>query len=188
MNSLNEKNFRTIASNNLRLVFRISHLYADIVLITLILSIAVYVNAQNVAINTTGNSTDASAMLDIASTSKGFLAPRMTTIQRTAISSPANGLLVFDTNTKSYWYFSTTWKELNNGASALTFPVDETHPYNSRLFSIINNGVDPGRVAIYGSTTTGSPDSTPGYPVTQKKYHLSLNFRAVTTDSFFVFR
>lgn len=40
----------------------------------------------------------ASAVLDLRSTSKGFLPPRMTTAQKNAISSPADGLVVFDTN------------------------------------------------------------------------------------------
>ena len=53
--------------------------------------------AQNIAINATGGLPDASAMLDINSTSKGFLAPRMTTTQQNAIPVPANGLLIFNT-------------------------------------------------------------------------------------------
>ena len=85
-----------------------------IILITAIISFTIIAKAQNVAVNTTGSSADASAMLDVSSTTKGFLAPRMTTVQRTGILSPANGLLVFDTDTKTYWYFSSTWKEMTN--------------------------------------------------------------------------
>lgn len=44
--------------------------------------------AQNIVINSTGTSPDASAMLDVQSTAKGMLIPRMTTAQRTAIASP----------------------------------------------------------------------------------------------------
>ncbi len=40
---------------------------------------------------------DPSAMLDVQSTSKGFLPPRMTTAERNAIENPATGLLVFNT-------------------------------------------------------------------------------------------
>lgn len=69
--------------------------------------------AQNVGINASGASPDASAMLDIVSTSKGLLVPRMSSVQRAAIASPANGLLVFDTNTSSFWYCdSSIWVEL----------------------------------------------------------------------------
>lgn len=47
------------------------------------------------------SSPNASALLDITSTTKGFLPPRMTTAQRDAIASPAEGLVVYNTTTKS---------------------------------------------------------------------------------------
>ncbi|MGM8362423.1 hypothetical protein ACSV4D_10955 [Flavobacterium sp. ARAG 55.4] len=50
----------------------------------------------------------ASSMLDIQSTSKGLLTPRMTTLQRNAITSPAESLLVFDTTEKAFYYYNTT--------------------------------------------------------------------------------
>jgi len=43
----------------------------------------------------------ASAQLDVTSTTKGFLPPRMTTAQRDAISGPASGLVIFNTTTNS---------------------------------------------------------------------------------------
>ena len=42
-----------------------------------------------------------SAQLDVSSTTKGFLPPRMTTVQRDAITSPATGLVIFNTNANS---------------------------------------------------------------------------------------
>jgi hypothetical protein len=66
--------------------------------------------------NTTGNvgigttSPNASAILDISSTTKGITFPRMTTTQRNAISSPTTGLQVFDNTTNSIWYYDgSTW-------------------------------------------------------------------------------
>lgn len=50
---------------------------------------------------------DASSILDIESTTQGFRPPRMTTTQRTAITSPANGLMVFDTTLGSFYYYDT---------------------------------------------------------------------------------
>ena len=50
------------------------------------------------SVNTDGAAPDASAILDVQATDKGMLAPRMTTAQRTAIASPATGLLVYDTD------------------------------------------------------------------------------------------
>ncbi|HCQ14365.1 hypothetical protein [Flavobacterium sp.] len=53
---------------------------------------------------------DASSALDVTSTTKGFLMPRMTTVQRTAIATPATGLQVYDTTTNSQWYYNgTVW-------------------------------------------------------------------------------
>ena len=47
-----------------------------------------------------------SAMVDVDATNKGFLLPRMTSVQRSAIASPATGLQVYDLNTNSIWYFN----------------------------------------------------------------------------------
>lgn len=53
---------------------------------------------------------DASALLDMVSTSQGLLPPRMTTTQRDAISSPATGLLIWNTTTGQLEdYNGTAW-------------------------------------------------------------------------------
>lgn len=66
-----------------------------------------------VGINTTGSQPDASAQLDVASSSKGVLMPRMTTAQRNAVTSPATGLLVFDTDKGTFMFFDgANWKAL----------------------------------------------------------------------------
>ena len=76
-------------------------------------------SAQNVAINTDGSVANASAILDVKSTSKGILVPRMTTAQRITIASPATGLLVFDTDTQSFWFYNgSAWTNLSAGGSS----------------------------------------------------------------------
>ena len=50
---------------------------------------------EGVAINKANANPDASALLDISSTEKGILIPRMTQTQRSAIAAPANGLLIY---------------------------------------------------------------------------------------------
>jgi trimeric autotransporter adhesin len=74
---------------------------------------------DGVAINNTGNAPDASAILDLQSTNKGILAPRMTETQKNAVSSPATGLLIYQTNGTSgfYYYTGTAWTELSSQAS-----------------------------------------------------------------------
>src|ERR1700722_4569066 len=58
-----------------------------------------------------------SAQLDITSNSKGLLIPRMTTIQRTSISSPAKGLMVFDNDSAYFFYFDGhSWRGINSDA------------------------------------------------------------------------
>ena len=71
----------------------------------LLLAAAPAALAQGVRIGTAGTP-DASAALDVSGTDKGLLVPRMTQAQRTAISNPATGLLVFQTNgtQPGFWY------------------------------------------------------------------------------------
>ncbi len=79
-----------------------------------VIAISTSVNSQ-VGIGT--SSPDASAALDITSSDKGLLMPRMTTAQRTAIASPASSLMVFDTDTNSYWsYIEGAWVENKPGS------------------------------------------------------------------------
>jgi hypothetical protein len=64
--------------------------------------------SQSLAINTDGSTANASALLDVKSTNKGMLVPRMTAVQRIAIATPANGLIVYDTDSLAFSYFNGT--------------------------------------------------------------------------------
>ncbi|MEO8237147.1 MAG: hypothetical protein ABI576_03495 [Flavobacterium sp.] len=67
---------------------------------------------------------NASSILDISSTTQGMLAPRMTTAQRNAIASPADGLMVYDTDLKTFYFYvstTTSWTPVNSTASRLNF-------------------------------------------------------------------
>jgi hypothetical protein len=74
-------------------------------------ALAVSANAQSVGINSDGSAPNGSAMLDVNSTTKGFLAPRLTAAQKAAISSPATGLLVYQTDGANgfYYYTGSVW-------------------------------------------------------------------------------
>jgi hypothetical protein len=72
-------------------------------------SIANMGHAQNVGIGTTNP--NASAMLQVSSTTRGFLPPRMTSSQRTNIVSPLNGLIVYDTDMeRPFIYMDGIWR------------------------------------------------------------------------------
>ena len=74
--------------------------------------VAIFSQNVGVSINTTGTAADGSAILDASSTNKGMLIPRMTTIQRNAIVSPANSLLIFNTTSQCFEGYnanSSTW-------------------------------------------------------------------------------
>lgn len=78
--------------------------------------IALTDNAQNVfpANGSVGIGTavpNASAILDVRSTARGMLVPRMTQIQRNAIAAPATGLLIYQTNNAPgfYYFNSSAW-------------------------------------------------------------------------------
>ena len=103
--------------------------------------VAMATNAQSVSVNTDGSTADASSILDVKSTTKGMLVPRMTTVQRTGIVSPANGLLVYDTNVKSFWYYNgTVWTNLE-GSSGITFPYSKIGVVpNLPLLELTNTG------------------------------------------------
>jgi hypothetical protein len=55
---------------------------------------------------------NASAQLDVSSTTKGFLPPRMTTTQRDAIATPASGLQVYDSTVNRASVYSTAWENV----------------------------------------------------------------------------
>jgi hypothetical protein len=68
---------------------------------------------QGIKISSVLGTPDASSMLEVASGSKGLLTPRMNTVQRDAIVSPANGLLIYNTDTNCFNYYGgTEWVEL----------------------------------------------------------------------------
>lgn len=77
------------------------------------------IQAQSVAINNDGSAAASSAMLDIKSTGKGLLIPRMTLVQRNAVASPANGLLIYqtDNNAGYYYYNGSGWVQFSTGSA-----------------------------------------------------------------------
>ncbi|MCX6244359.1 MAG: tail fiber domain-containing protein [Bacteroidetes bacterium] len=79
--------------------------------LSLIFSMIIFGSYGQISVTTDGTDPDASSMLDVKSTTKGFLAPRMTQAQRTSISSPATGLMVYQTDGSAglYSYNGSSW-------------------------------------------------------------------------------
>ena len=93
--------------------------------------------SQNITITDDENySPDNTALLDIKSTQKGVLVPRLTTAQRTSISSPAPGLMVYDTDDQSFYYSGAKgWTKISSTAT-------ENVGVNDALFAVVNPAGD----------------------------------------------
>ncbi|MBK7214956.1 MAG: putative metal-binding motif-containing protein [Bacteroidales bacterium] len=106
------------------------------------------ISYAQVSVNTDGSSPDNSAMLDIKSDSKGLLIPRMTTSQRDMVSSPAIGLLIYNTSTLSFDYYTGSgWiklgKALPEGAHAgdmLVWNGGEWQPASFKYYHLDRDG------------------------------------------------
>src|SRR5687768_3603115 len=81
------------------------------------LLLCLFANSQNLAINTDGSAADANAILDVKSSNKGILIPRMSTAQRLTIPA-TKGLLVYDSTTHAFWYNTgAEWKTLSTSSA-----------------------------------------------------------------------
>lgn len=84
-----------------------------------------------------------SALLNVSSTTKGFLPPRMSAAQRVAITSPATGLIVFDLDSLStFQYNGSGWQNLyNTGGSSSRFGVsgEDATATQARNFQLNGN-------------------------------------------------
>jgi hypothetical protein len=117
----------------------------------------------------------ASAKLEIASTEKGFLPPRMTSAQRTSIQNPATGLMVYQTDGSAglYYYGGSGWIYIINsttnvvsrvtgtwtvppGASTQSFTLDAGGTYSMWV-----NGNIPNGIIIWNATVTTANTNVP---------------------------
>ena len=120
-------------------------------LITLVfMFFAFHLFAQNIGINGTGANPVPSAILEVDATNKGILTPRLTTVERDAIVSPVNSLLIFNTTTRcfeSYNAANSKWIPFGckstlpcNGGGNTTVIVDVTNPITGRTWMDRNLG------------------------------------------------
>jgi hypothetical protein len=91
---------------------------------------------------------DGSAQLDVSSTKKGILIPRMSSAEREAISTPAKGLLVFQTNETAgfYYYNGSAWISIRGKSAGNPGPV-------------LTNGTGGGQVYLTAPTSPYAPQA-----------------------------
>ncbi len=154
------------------LLFAILHLYT------------IRINAQ---VGIGNNNPDSSSILDIKSSNKGILIPRMTSTERKNITSPANGLLVYDTDNECIFSYSTSnvaWKSLCPTDQAFS-PVfsayknaDTTLTYNNVRYNIPFEVVTLNSLGVSYNNTTGGITLDPG------TYRISYSLIAIPADDF----
>ena len=119
----------------------------------------------NTGINTSGSSPDSNAILDLSSTSKGFLPPRMTSAQKGLISNPPVGLMIWCTNCgisgELQVYNGTIWTNLIGGATSGTIPgapiIGTATPGNGQASVPFTAPASNGGSTITSYTATSSP-------------------------------
>jgi hypothetical protein len=137
--------------------------------LTLLAVISGLYSFSQVGINTDGTSADQSALLDVKSTNKGLLVPRMTSAQRAAIISPATGLMVYQTDGINgyYSYNGTNWKRVGTNAhyvgeitnGGIVFWMDPTGG-NGLIVSLVDISHDQAWSNITGTLIGPGAEST----------------------------
>jgi len=117
-----------------------------------------------------GGTASADAVVNIISTTKGILIPRMTTTQRNAIGSPSTSLLIYNTTTTQYeLYTGSTWQSLASyisgtltvtGAASLQSTLNVTGASTFANVTINGNETVNGVLSVTGNTTLASVTGT----------------------------
>jgi hypothetical protein len=111
------------------------------------------------------NSPDPSAKLEVSATNQGVLFPRLTTAQRDAIANPANGLMIYNTNTRKLEAYDQYWGWLNT-ADVIAFidltVTDTVQGYNLAAAVNVSNYSEPiyVRVVNQGTMRAVNPGGT----------------------------
>ena len=111
--------------------------------------------AQSVGINTTPA---ASAALDVSSTTKGMLVPRMTTVLRNAIASPATGLMVYDITLNSFYFYNgTAWTAIGGTTTVNSFELNVNKTSSELQTTAIGSNLSvPDAVTFSNTQGTGA--------------------------------
>jgi hypothetical protein len=151
--------------------------------------------AQSVGVGTA--TPDVSAALDIRSTNKGLLIPRINLLSatdNTTIPSPATSLLIYNTNTAlpggAGFYFNNgtpgipAWK--NFTAAAFTIPYSATYNSLTPMFSLSNNSLgyagefisnNTGAAAALKASSSGTQNGTTAIHATSGSSGMTVNYK-----------
>ena len=94
-------------------------------------------NSQSLSVNNTGAVANPSAILDVSSTAKGMLIPRMDKTQKNAIATPATGLLIYQTLPDSlgfHYYDGTQWIWLSGTSDSTAWKITGNSNITSQHF------------------------------------------------------
>ncbi|UTW61480.1 hypothetical protein KFE98_15895 [bacterium SCSIO 12741] len=124
--------------------------------------------AQWVVIDENGGSPDASSALDIRATDKGVLIPRLTTTQMTSISSPATGLMIYNSDSSAFYFYSGSgWVGIRNGSDTLAVIQN---PTGANKVEIDNSTIrfEQGgneKMRVHSNGNVGVGTTNPGSPI-----------------------
>lgn len=129
---------------------------------------------EGIGINTT--TPHVSSALDITSSDKGILIPRLTLGQRNNIPSPTSGLMIYQTdNTPGFYYFNNlgNWVRISDSNSGFSLPYSGVTSYGPLAFKVQHNNAPINGVAItgesintqYGTGVHGITNNPSGYGV-----------------------
>ena len=114
-------------------------LYKYFVVLGFFLAVPSFYLFAQVGINTNNDPPNSAAMLDVQSTDKGFLPPRMSTEQMNSIVTPPAGLLVYNTAVNAlFWFNGSSWKRFIDTYTE-TDPVFIVHPASGITAGNITN-------------------------------------------------
>ena len=164
----------------------------SLVLLVLLIISAVTANAQ-VGIGT--NTPATSAQLEVSSTSKGFLPPRMTVAQKSAITTPAQGLIIYCTdcgaNGEPEYFNGSTWLNMAGNAVAKATPTVSisvgTYTYSGAAQGPnVATNTGTGTVYTYSYVGTGTTTyvSSATRPINAGSYNVTVTLSASSDGNY----